>query len=150
MKKIEFESHSREATAQIAYEFASSLDCGDIIRLHGDIGVGKTVFVSGVARYFGCEDVVCSPTFAIMNIYSGSKKIYHFDLYRLESADELYEAGLFEFIGGDGISVVEWPDVADEYTGRKIYDVYIEKNLDLGEDFRKIIIAEENDESTCD
>lgn len=143
MKKTEFESRGRSDTAKIAYDFAHGLEEGDVVRLHGDIGVGKTVFVSGVCNFFGCDEFVCSPTFAIMNEYRGKKTIYHFDLYRLESADELYDAGLFEYIGGSGISFIEWPDVCEEYDGRKIYDVTIEKNLDINEDFRKITIVEE-------
>ena len=143
MKKIEFESRGRADTAKIAYDFAHGLEEGDVVRLHGDIGVGKTVFVSGVCKFFGCEEFVCSPTFAIMNEYRGEKTIYHFDLYRLESADELYDAGLFEYIGAGGISFIEWPDVCESYDGRKIYDITIEKNLDINEDFRKIIIVEE-------
>ena len=128
-------------TENIAKTFAEKLKMGDIVRLYGDIGVGKTVFVKGVASFFGNADEVCSPTFSIMNIYSGSVDIYHFDLYRIEDEQEIYEAGLFDYIGGGGISTIEWPDAAS-YHGSRIFDVTISKNLDISDDYREIEINE--------
>ncbi len=133
--------YSPEETLSVATHFAESLKKGDIVRLYGDIGVGKTVFVKGVASFFGSEGEVCSPTFSIMNIYSGDTDIYHFDLYRIEDEQEIYEAGLFDYIGGDGISMIEWPDAAS-YSGSRIFDVRISKNLDISDDYREIEINE--------
>ena len=133
--------NSPEETLSVATHFAESLKKGDIIRLYGDIGVGKTVFVKGVASFFGSDTEVCSPTFSIMNIYSGDTDIYHFDLYRIEDEQEIYEAGLFDYIGGDGISMIEWPDAAT-YNGDRIFDVCISKNLDISDDYREIEINE--------
>lgn len=132
---MKFEVNSIEETLDTARKFAEKLKPGDIIALHGDIGVGKTVFVRGIVSYFGDETEVTSPTFSIMNIYCGN--IYHFDLYRMEDEEEIYEAGLDEYIFGDGISLIEWPDILGAY---KNYDVTIEKNLDIGEDYRIITI----------
>ena len=144
-----FESRSAADTESFAMKLASRLLPGDVIRLHGEIGVGKTVFVRGVARFFGCEQEVCSPTFAIMNIYAGSTPVYHFDLYRLESEDEIYEAGLYEYLGADGIALVEWPELLREYPSKRIYDVTIEKNNGISEDYRKITLEGEGFEDTC-
>ena len=141
MKVIETQGFTD--TENAAKELAKGFGRGDIIRLHGEIGVGKTVFVRGVAEYFGAGAEVCSPTFAIMNIYSGSTPIYHFDLYRLESEDEIFEAGLYEFMGGDGICLVEWPELLVSYPEGRIFDVTIEKNLDISENYRKITLEGE-------
>ncbi len=137
------ESYGFLDTENAAKKLAKGFKPGDIIRLHGEIGVGKTVFVRGVAEFFGAAQEVCSPTFAIMNIYSGSVPLYHFDLYRLESEDEIFEAGLYEFLSGDGISLVEWPELLSGYPEGRILDVTIEKNLDISEDYRKITLEGE-------
>ncbi len=137
--------NSPRQTEDIGKAFAEKLQKGDIVRLYGDVGVGKTVFVRGVAMYFGNADEVCSPTFSIMNIYSGTCDIFHFDLYRIEDEDEIYEAGLFDYIGGDGISMIEWPDAAS-YSGKRIFDVTISKNLSINDNYREIEI----NEITCD
>lgn len=131
------EVNSIDETALAAKQFAKRLKPGDIVALHGDIGVGKTVFARGVVSCFGDETEVTSPTFSIMNIYPGTTDVYHFDLYRLENEDEIYDAGLDEYIFGGGISLIEWPDTLNTH---KNYDVTIEKNLELGEDYRKITI----------
>ncbi|MBQ3053401.1 MAG: tRNA (adenosine(37)-N6)-threonylcarbamoyltransferase complex ATPase subunit type 1 TsaE [Clostridia bacterium] len=138
-----FETTGYDHTVSIGKDFARLLKKGDIVRLHGEIGVGKTVFVRGVAKHFGGDADVCSPTFSIMNIYQGDIPVYHFDLYRLESEDEIYEAGLYEFLGGDGISLVEWPELLSSYPGKNIYDVTISKNLTKGENYREIKIEGE-------
>ncbi|MDP4117754.1 MAG: tRNA (adenosine(37)-N6)-threonylcarbamoyltransferase complex ATPase subunit type 1 TsaE [Bacillota bacterium] len=138
-----FDSLTAEHTEQLGQSFAERLVPGNIVRLHGDIGVGKTVFVHGVAKYFNCASDVCSPTFAIMNVYNGTFPVYHFDLYRLESEDEIYEAGLYEFLAGDGVSLVEWPELLQDYPDAGVYDVTIEKNPDISEEYRKITIEGE-------
>lgn len=141
MKVTETKGYSE--TESFAKQVAAQLKPGDIIRLHGEIGVGKTVFVRGVAEFFGCAPEVCSPTFAIMNIYGGSVPLYHFDLYRLESEDEIFEAGLYEFLGGEGISLVEWPELLGSYPSARVFDVTIEKDLNVSEEYRKITLEGE-------
>ena len=137
-------AHSPADTLKIAAEFAKSLKTGDVVCLHGDIGVGKTVFTRGLSG----SNAVCSPTFSIMNIYKGTPTVYHFDLYRLSTEDELYEAGLMEYIeSGDGISVVEWPDILPDVDGVDIYDVYISKNLEIDENYREIEVTKR--EASC-
>ncbi len=137
-----FESCDYSSTEAFAKTFAKGLKSGDVVRLHGDIGVGKTVFMRGIASCFGLENEVCSPTFAIMNIYAGDTPLYHFDLYRLESEDDIYEIGLYDYMAGNGISVVEWPDLLSCYPKSRIFDVTIEKNLEKSETYRKITVKE--------
>lgn len=94
----------------MAARLARVLDAGDVLLLRGTLGAGKTEFVKGLAEEKGVLERVTSPTFALLNIYQGTVPIYHFDLYRLEYPEELSGIGFEEFMGGDGIAVVEWPD----------------------------------------
>ena len=92
---------------------AEMLDAGDTVLLTGDLGAGKSVIARGIARALGVTGAMPSPTFTILIPYQGKKKVYHFDLYRLSDPDEFYASGLDEFIGGDGIALVEWPQMAE-------------------------------------
>ncbi|MEP1151095.1 MAG: tRNA (adenosine(37)-N6)-threonylcarbamoyltransferase complex ATPase subunit type 1 TsaE [Balneola sp.] len=104
------ESNSVEETVSLGKEFAKSLDVGSIVCLEGDLGAGKTHFVKGIASYFGVEEQqVNSPTFTLINEYYGKIPVYHFDCYRLNSAQEALEIGIEEYLYGDGVAVIEWP-----------------------------------------
>ena len=104
---------SESETLRFAGALSEMLDAGDCVLLHGDLGAGKSVFARGVARALGITGAMPSPTFTLMIPYEGSKKLYHFDLYRLNDPDEFYAAGLDEFIGGDGVALIEWPEMAE-------------------------------------
>lgn len=106
-------THSEAETMRFASALAGMLDAGDTVLLEGDLGAGKSVMARGVARALGIAGAMPSPTFTLLIPYEGAKKLYHFDLYRLSAPDEFYAAGLDEFIGGDGIALVEWPQMAD-------------------------------------
>ena len=108
-------SGSEETTLQIGRCVGAHLREGDVVLLRGEMGSGKSVFCRGVARGVGVEGPVPSPTFTLLNIHEGmQKKLYHFDLYRLDDADALYEMGLNEYIGADGVTLIEWPEQAEE------------------------------------
>jgi len=102
---------SSEETWRIGRELADSLKKGDVVALVGLLGAGKTVMVKGICDGLGYSGVVSSPTFNLINVYSGKSEIYHFDCYRLESVSELEDIGYEEyFYSGNGISLVEWAD----------------------------------------
>ena len=110
---MKYLTRSEADTMQLAAALAGMLDAGDTILLEGDLGTGKSVFARGVARALGIAGAMPSPTFTLLIPYEGTKKLYHFDLYRLADPDEFYAAGLDEFVGGDGIALVEWPQMAE-------------------------------------
>ena len=86
------------------------MGAGHVICLAGDLGAGKTLLVQGLSTALGIEDIVSSPTFTILNVYESMFPIYHFDLYRLNYAEELFDIGFYEYTEGNGLSIIEWPD----------------------------------------
>jgi tRNA threonylcarbamoyladenosine biosynthesis protein TsaE len=117
---------SPEQTYALGQELATYLADGIVLCLEGDLGAGKTLFVQGIANGLKVTEEVTSPTFTIMNIYQGEKTIYHFDLYRLEFAEELQDIGFYEYTEQiDQVVILEWPDkfpdeLPDEYLWIKI------------------------------
>lgn len=106
---------SANETRTLGERLASSLRPGDVLLLLGDMGVGKSELTRGIACGLGIQGPVASPTFTILQVYDeGHIPLYHFDWYRLESADELYEMGMDEYLGGDGIAIIEWPSQCPE------------------------------------
>ena len=112
---MKFTSRSVQETIQIGKKFAKDLGVGDVVCLEGDLGAGKTHFVKGVSEHFGIdEEKVNSPTFTLINEYSGEIPVYHFDCYRLKSVNEALEIGIEEYLYGDGVSIIEWPSKIKE------------------------------------
>lgn len=104
-------TNSAAETRKLGERLADKLRAGDVILLEGELGAGKSELARGVARGLGVKETVTSPSFTILNVYeSGQTPLYHFDWYRLETEEELYELGMDEYLGGDGIALVEWPD----------------------------------------
>lgn len=109
-----YQTASEADTLRFAGRLSEMLCAGDSVLLHGDLGAGKSVFARGIARALGVSGAMPSPTFTLLIPYQGEKeKLYHFDLYRLNDPEEFYAAGLDEFIGGDGIALIEWPEMAE-------------------------------------
>ena len=135
MKK--YISNSVEDTNKIAKEFARTIEPGQIVLLVGDLGAGKTAFVKGVVKALhGDPDQVTSPTFTIVNEYSlDDFPIYHFDLYRLENPNELYNIGFEEYFYGSGVCFIEWPERASDFFDDSVIVVNIKK---LGDNKREI------------
>ncbi|MBR3885768.1 MAG: tRNA (adenosine(37)-N6)-threonylcarbamoyltransferase complex ATPase subunit type 1 TsaE [Clostridia bacterium] len=124
----EYVSKSREDTLEIAKSFAKTISVGDIVLLDGDLGAGKTVFVKGVTDYFSKGKMIAiSPTFMIVNVYDTEPEIYHFDLYRIDDVEELDSIGAEEYLFGNGISFVEWPERAKGYFPKSAIKVEIKK-----------------------
>ena len=141
-----YKSYSCEETEKIAYALAEKLHGGEIITLDGDLGAGKTAFVRGLAAGLGISDRVVSPTFTIVNEYSGEGlPLFHFDVYRIGSPDEMYDIGWEDYLGRGGVTVIEWAVNMEEILkDEKIIKITIDKDLDVSEDYR--IITVEGDE----
>lgn len=107
---ILFETHDPVQTGRAGAVLAALLAPGDVIALSGDLGAGKTQLVQGVARGLGAADPVTSPTFNILMVHEGRLPLYHFDLYRLETAEQLEDIGFYETVEADGVSMIEWGD----------------------------------------
>lgn len=108
---MDFRTASPEETFVLGEKLAKYLPNGAVLCLTGNLGAGKTLLVQGVAAGFQVADDVTSPTFALMNVYQGKSVLYHFDLYRMESSDQLVDIGFDEYVhSGDGICFIEWPD----------------------------------------
>ncbi len=139
-------SNSAADTEKIAFELGEKLRAGDIILYKGDLGAGKTTFTKGLAKALGVDEVVTSPTFALVNEYYGKMPLFHFDLYRIGSFDDLYAIGFFDYLDRGGVIAAEWseniPALAEELCDgkRAVYVVCIEKT---GDESRKILISKE-------
>ena len=108
----EYITKSFKETEEAAKDFASTLKGTEVVALYGGLGMGKTTFVRGLCSYFGINSGVSSPTFAIVNEYSGKINIYHFDMYRISSWDDLYSTGFFDYLG-NGLCIIEWSENID-------------------------------------
>jgi tRNA threonylcarbamoyladenosine biosynthesis protein TsaE len=112
---------------------------GDLISLSGDLGAGKTVFAKGLADGLGIDVPVTSPTFTIIKEYEGELPLFHFDVYRLASAEELEELGADEYFYGEGVSVVEWGEKVEEIMPEERLSIRILRLVD--EDLRQIEVT---------
>lgn len=136
---MEIRSTSEEETIAAGKSFAKKLKAGDIVRLEGELGAGKTHFVKGIASYFGIpEDKVSSPTFTIVNEYNGDISLFHFDCYRILRIEDAIEIGTEEYLFGDGISVIEWASKIEELLPK---DVIVVKFKHINENERNISIS---------
>jgi tRNA threonylcarbamoyladenosine biosynthesis protein TsaE len=133
-------SHSEKETQLIGRNLGKLLDKGDIVCLNGDLGTGKTVFVKGLAKAIGIDEYITSPTFTIVNEYDSEIPLYHFDVYRINSPDEMYEIGFEEYIDNKGIVVIEWADIISEIIPEENVHVLISK-FDKNYDLREIEIS---------
>lgn len=112
MKSLSFISSSPGYTENLGHQLGALLPLGFFVALHGELGSGKTCFTRGLVSAAAPESLhlVASPTFAIMNVYTGTKPVYHFDFYRLSGENEIFELGFEEYLQGDGICVAEWSE----------------------------------------
>ena len=108
-------THSPDETRALGRKLAQALQGGTVVAFTGDLGAGKTAFVSGMAEGLGIEERVTSPTFTIVNEYEGGRlPLFHFDLYRLGSADELFHIGWEDYLARNGVCAVEWSENVEE------------------------------------
>ncbi len=112
---MNFITNSPEETEKIAESFGKTLNPGDVIAYEGDLGAGKTAFTRGLARGLGCTEAVTSPTYTIVNEYlSGRIPLFHFDMYRLGSSDDLFDIGWEDYLQRGGVCAVEWSENVED------------------------------------
>ena len=135
---MEFITNSPVETEAVGEKLARQLMPGAVVAYRGDLGAGKTAFTRGLARGLGCAEQVTSPTYTIVNEYlSGRMPLFHFDMYRLHCADDLFDIGWDDYLERGGVCAVEWSENVEEAMENAIF-VTIEK---LGEDARRITIT---------
>lgn len=128
-----------EETEEFGIKLGKLLKGGDIICLNGDLGAGKTTLTKSIGLGLGVTDYITSPTFALINEYSGRNSVYHFDVYRLENVEELYDLGFDEYFYSNGVSIIEWADKIERLLPKERIVLDIEKGIDLDE--RRIKIS---------
>ena len=144
-KTMQYTTNSPAETEAIGAALAKILTPGTVLAYRGDLGAGKTAFTRGLARGLGYEEPVTSPTYTIVNEYLGGRlPLFHFDMYRLASADDLWDIGWEDYLDRGGVCAVEWSENVEEAMEGAI-SVTIEK---LGQDARRITI--EGGESLAD
>ena len=133
---MEYITNREKETLDIAYDLASKIEGNRVICLNGELGAGKTVFVRGFCNFFGINEI-SSPTFTLVNEYDGTKKVFHFDVYRLADEDEFFAIGGEEYFE-KGVCIIEWSDVIKGVIPKDAIDVRITK---LDDNVRKITIV---------
>ena len=135
-------TNSPEETFALGEKIGRSAQKGWIIALSGDLGTGKTVFAKGFATGLGITDDVTSPTFTILQVYdSGRLPLYHFDAYRIGDEEEMFEIGYEEYFFGDGVTLVEWPEMVEGLIPEEAGMIVIGKDPEKGFDHRKITLT---------
>ena len=142
------ETRSAEETFARGKKIGEQARPGDVYTLVGDLGVGKTVFTQGLAEGLEITEPISSPTFTIVQVYEeGRLPFYHFDVYRIGDVEEMDEIGFEDYIYGEGVSLIEWSNLIEEILPEKKVKITIEKDLEQGFDYRRIMI-EGLDETT--
>ncbi|MBU1356402.1 MAG: tRNA (adenosine(37)-N6)-threonylcarbamoyltransferase complex ATPase subunit type 1 TsaE [Candidatus Edwardsbacteria bacterium] len=116
---------SPEDTKAFGQKLSAQLKPGQVVCLFGNLGSGKTCLAQGICRGWGVQEPVVSPSFTLLNEYTARHPIYHFDLYRLKSPDELLNIGYEEYLYGDGLVLIEWPENAGSQLPQDRLDIFI-------------------------
>ena len=111
---MEHLTHSAAETEALGCRLGCALAPGTVIAYRGGLGMGKTAFTRGLARGLDCRDRVTSPTFTIVNEYDGPTPLFHFDMYRLTSSDELFDIGWEDYLARGGVCAVEWSEIVSD------------------------------------
>lgn len=119
-------SHSPEETERFGAEFAAKLEAGTVVAFFGDLGSGKTTFIRGVCRGLNVTDRVSSPSFTLINEYTGKLPVYHFDFYRITDTDELWELGWEEYFYGAGVCLIEWAEHVSDFLPENRIEIHLQ------------------------
>ena len=138
LKNLEIILGDLEETKRFGIKLGKMLKRGNILCLNGDLGAGKTTLTKSIGLGLGVAEYITSPTFALINQYSGRIPVYHFDVYRLENAHELYDLGFDEYFYGDGVCIIEWADKIEKMIPKERIVVDIENGNGLNERILKI------------
>ncbi len=130
-------SHNEQDTYKAGNEIAKTLQKGDVICLTGDLGAGKTTLSKAIAKGLNIKEIVTSPTFTIVKEYEGDLPLYHFDVYRMEGIEDMYEMGFEEYLFGEGVCLIEWADKISEILPQN--SIWI--HMDYGEEIEERIIT---------
>jgi tRNA threonylcarbamoyladenosine biosynthesis protein TsaE len=133
-----------EETKSFGYKLGEIVKKGSIICLLGDLGAGKTTFTQSLAKGLGVCDYVTSPTFTIVNEYDGRIPLYHFDVYRIVSSEEMYDIGYDEYINSDGVCIIEWANLIEDIVPEERLTI----ELKYVEDGREMILTPKGEEYT--
>lgn len=126
-----YSTHSEKETISCGNGFASKLSKGDVVAVYGDLGSGKTRFIKGICEGLGVREHVVSPTFTIVTEYeSAIGMVYHFDLYRVNSIEEIRDLGFEEYLNYDGVSLIEWAEKAQPLLPERRFEVRLELGAD--------------------
>ena len=137
------ETHSEQETWEVGKKLAAQAKPGQIFALIGDLGVGKSIFTTGMAAGLGFSAPVTSPTFTIVQQYdTGRLPLYHFDVYRIGDISEMDEIGYEDCFYGDGVSLIEWSQLIEEILPEHVTEITIEKAQEKGFDYSKIRVEE--------
>ena len=136
------ETNSPEETYAFGKKLGMEAQAGQVYCLNGDLGVGKSVFTTGLAAGLGITEPVSSPTFTIVQVYEeGRLPFYHFDVYRIGDIEEMEEIGYDDYFFGNGICLIEWAELIEEILPDNVISITIEKDLTQGFDYRKITVV---------
>ena len=122
-----FYTDSYDATVALGERLGKKLKSGDTVAFFGSLGMGKTAFTTGIARGMGLDDAVSSPTFAIVNVYGKNSELCHFDMYRVDSWEDLYSTGFFDYLDAGSVLAVEWSENIENALPENSIKVVIEK-----------------------
>ena len=145
MVKIYLEDENK--TKEIGYKLGNLLVPGSVICLIGDLGAGKTTMTQSLAKALEVDDYITSPTFTIVNEYEGDMPLYHFDVYRIGSSEEMYDIGYDQYINSDGVCIIEWANLINDILPDEYLDIELSYNgmgremvlKPIGEKYKKIV-----------
>jgi tRNA threonylcarbamoyladenosine biosynthesis protein TsaE len=129
---LEIRINGLKETEDFGIKLGKLLEPGDIVCLNGELGAGKTTMTKSIGIGLGVEEYITSPTFTLINQYRGRMPVYHFDVYRLENVEELYDLGFDEYFFGNGVCIIEWAEKIERMLpeDRLVIDIKNGKNID--------------------